>query len=77
VSLGEEREALLADFGDPTGRRTHAIERAEQGRRTVMAYAGRLALPALRNSLLPQFGQSFSVDALLRSVSRAPHLEHT
>ena len=29
----------------------------------VMDYAAGFALPALRNSLLPQFGQSFSVDA--------------
>jgi hypothetical protein len=43
--------------GEPTGAVTH-----------VMAYAAGFALPALRNSLLPQLGQSFSVDTLLRSV---------
>jgi hypothetical protein len=35
---------------------------------SVLDYAAGFALPALRNSLLPQLRQSFSVDALLRSV---------
>jgi hypothetical protein len=42
-----------------------------------MDYAAGFAVPALRNSLLPQLGQAFSVDALLRSVDTAPHLEHS
>jgi hypothetical protein len=33
-----------------------------------MDYAAGFALLALRNILLPQLGQSFSVDALLRNV---------
>jgi hypothetical protein len=45
-----------------------AISCAEPGCHTVRDDAAGFALPALRNSVLPQSGQAFSVDALLHSV---------
>lgn len=44
------------------------ISSADPGSHTVMDDAAGFPLRAMRNSMLPQSGQAFSVDALLRSV---------